>query len=92
VVLVLLGLCRFNAVTYALLQETGWHFIYCTEQMYDLIYFDLYRVADISFGRLIAGKSLLLRRVVPILGVPDALVPLDLPVGQINLFPGYISD
>jgi hypothetical protein len=57
-----------------------------------MIYFDLYRVADISFGRLIAGKSLLLRRVVPILGVPDALVPLDLPVGQINLFPGYISD
>ncbi|RHN70991.1 hypothetical protein MtrunA17_Chr3g0141451 [Medicago truncatula] len=41
-----------------------------------------------SGDRLIVGKSLLLRRVVPILGVPDALVPLDLPVGQINLFPG----
>jgi len=43
-------------------------------------------------GRLIVGKSLLLRRVVPILGVPDALVPLDLPVGQINLNPGYTPD
>jgi len=40
-------------------------------------------------GRLIVGQSLTLRRVVPILGVPDALVPLDLPVNQINLFPGY---
>lgn len=56
-----------------------------------MIYLDLYRVADLNVGRLIVGKSLLLRRVVPILGVPDALVPLDLPVGQINLFPGYTS-
>jgi len=48
--------------------------------------------ADISFGRLIVGQSLLLRRVVPILGVPDALVPVELPVSQINLFPGYLSD
>jgi len=30
--------------------------------------------------------------VVPILGVPDALVPVGLPVSQINLFPGYLSD
>lgn len=35
------------------------------------------------------GQSLNMRRVVPILGVPDALVPLDLPVSQINLLPGY---
>ncbi|KAL3022773.1 hypothetical protein AAZX31_04G032700 [Glycine max] len=41
-----------------------------------------------SGDRLIVGQSLLLRRVVPILGVPDALVPVDLPVSQINLFPG----
>lgn len=58
--------------------------------MYD--YFGLYRFADISVGRLIVGQSLRLRRVVPILGVPDALVPLDLPVGQINLLPGYMPD
>ncbi|XP_062023058.1 uncharacterized protein LOC133739324 isoform X1 [Rosa rugosa] len=38
--------------------------------------------------RLVVGRSLKLRRVVPILGVPDALVPLDLPVSQINLLPG----
>lgn len=25
----------------------------------------------------------------PVLGVPDALVPLDLPVSQLSLFPGY---
>lgn len=48
--------------------------------------------ANIGIGRLIVGQSLLLRRVVPVLGVPDALVPLDLPVSQINLFPGYLSD
>ncbi|KAK8465330.1 hypothetical protein PHAVU_009G056900 [Phaseolus vulgaris] len=41
-----------------------------------------------SGDRLIVGQSLLLRRVVPILGVPDALVPVELPVSQINLFPG----
>lgn len=29
------------------------------------------------------------RHVLPILGVPDALVPLNLPVSQINLSPGY---
>ncbi|XP_038704160.1 uncharacterized protein LOC120000258 isoform X1 [Tripterygium wilfordii] len=38
--------------------------------------------------RLAVGQSLTLRRVVPILGVPDALVPLDLPVSQISLQPG----
>lgn len=38
--------------------------------------------------RLVAGQSLTLRRVVPVLGVPDALVPLE-PVSQINLLPGY---
>ncbi|CAA7404265.1 unnamed protein product [Spirodela intermedia] len=41
-----------------------------------------------SGDRLLVGQSLSLRRVVPILGVPDALVPLDLPVSQINLFHG----
>ncbi|KAK8943817.1 hypothetical protein KSP40_PGU007439 [Platanthera guangdongensis] len=41
-----------------------------------------------SGDRLVTGQSLTLRRVVPILGVPDALVPLDLPVCQINLLPG----
>ncbi|XP_050939174.1 uncharacterized protein LOC103503967 isoform X4 [Cucumis melo] len=41
-----------------------------------------------SGDRLVVGQSLRLRRVVPILGVPDALVPLDLPVSQINLLPG----
>ncbi|EXC07286.1 hypothetical protein L484_021193 [Morus notabilis] len=41
-----------------------------------------------SGDRLVVGQSVALRRVVPILGVPDALVPLDLPVSQINLLPG----
>ncbi|XP_024039077.1 uncharacterized protein LOC18040400 isoform X1 [Citrus clementina] len=41
-----------------------------------------------SGDRLVVGQSLMLRRVVPILGVPDALVPLDLPVCQISLLPG----
>ncbi|XP_044475892.1 uncharacterized protein LOC123203554 isoform X1 [Mangifera indica] len=41
-----------------------------------------------SGDRLVVGQSLSLRCVVPILGVPDALVPLDLPVSQINLLPG----
>lgn len=41
-----------------------------------------------SGDRLVAGQSLRLQRVVPILGVPDALVPLDLPVSHITLHPG----
>ncbi|KAH6796263.1 hypothetical protein C2S51_037249 [Perilla frutescens var. frutescens] len=41
-----------------------------------------------SGDRLIVGESLKVRRVVPILGVPDALVPLDVPVSQLSLFPG----
>ncbi|XP_072971654.1 uncharacterized protein [Typha angustifolia] len=41
-----------------------------------------------SGDRLVVGQSVTLRRVVPILGVPDALVPLDLAVPQINLLPG----
>ncbi|KAH9692885.1 DUF4091 domain-containing protein [Citrus sinensis] len=44
-----------------------------------------------SGDRLVVGQSLMLRRVVPILGVPDALVPLDLPVCQISLLPGLSS-
>ena len=82
------GLCRFSVVTYVPHQETGWSFSYCMEQIHDLLPY----YADINFHRLIVGQSLLLRRVVPILGVPDALVPVDLPVSQINLFPGYLSD
>lgn len=42
--------------------------------------------------RLVVGQSVTLRRVVPVLGVPDALVPLDMPVCQLNLFPGYTHD
>ncbi|XP_052201492.1 uncharacterized protein LOC127807569 isoform X2 [Diospyros lotus] len=38
--------------------------------------------------RLVVGQSLTLRRVAPVLGVPDALVPLDMPVSRITLFPG----
>ncbi|KAG5543231.1 hypothetical protein RHGRI_016096 [Rhododendron griersonianum] len=38
--------------------------------------------------RLVVGQSLTLRRVVPVLGVPDALVPLDMPVSLISLSPG----
>ncbi|KAK2966648.1 hypothetical protein RJ640_002346 [Escallonia rubra] len=41
-----------------------------------------------SGDRLVVGQSLALRRVVPVLGVPDALVPLDLPVSHINLHAG----
>ncbi|KAE8731359.1 RNA-directed DNA polymerase-like protein [Hibiscus syriacus] len=44
-----------------------------------------------SGGRLIVGESLKMQRVVPILGVPDALVPLDLPISQISLQPGETS-
>ncbi|CAG7896990.1 unnamed protein product [Brassica rapa] len=41
--------------------------------------------------RLVVGQSLKLRRVVPVLGVPDALVPLDLPLTQLSLLPGETS-
>ncbi|KAL9686079.1 hypothetical protein QQ045_023534 [Rhodiola kirilowii] len=41
-----------------------------------------------SGDRLLVGHSVTLRRVVPVLGVPDALVPLDMPASQISLFPG----
>ncbi|XP_057469911.1 LOW QUALITY PROTEIN: uncharacterized protein LOC130758917 [Actinidia eriantha] len=41
--------------------------------------------------RLVVGQSLTLRRVVPVLGVPDALVPLDIPISQISLYPGETS-
>ncbi|XP_020530317.1 uncharacterized protein LOC18445880 isoform X2 [Amborella trichopoda] len=44
-----------------------------------------------SGERLAVGQSLTLRRVVPILGVPDALVPIDLPVSRITVFPGDTS-
>jgi hypothetical protein len=45
-------------------------------------------VCDVLHGRLVAGKSVTLRRVVSILGIPDALIPLDVPCSQINLLPG----
>lgn len=41
-----------------------------------------------SGDRLVVGESITIRRVAPILGVPDALVPLDVPVSQISVFPG----
>ncbi|XP_057793945.1 uncharacterized protein LOC131010440 [Salvia miltiorrhiza] len=41
-----------------------------------------------SGDRLVVGESLKVRRVVPILGVPDALVPLEVPVSQLTLLPG----
>ncbi|XP_074279252.1 uncharacterized protein LOC141604696 isoform X2 [Silene latifolia] len=41
-----------------------------------------------SGDRLVVGQSLKIRRVAPVLGVPDALVPLDLPVSRISLYPG----
>lgn len=44
-----------------------------------------------SGDRLVVGQSVTMRRVVPILGVPDALVPLDMPVSNINLLPGETS-
>ncbi|KAM7256464.1 hypothetical protein ACFE04_012205 [Oxalis oulophora] len=44
-----------------------------------------------SGHRLLVGQSLRARRVVPILGVPDALVPINLPLAQICLFPGQTS-
>ncbi|KAK9989273.1 hypothetical protein SO802_029512 [Lithocarpus litseifolius] len=46
------------------------------------------RIISFILGRLVVGQSVRLWHVVPILGVPDALVPLDLPVGQLNLLPG----
>ncbi|KAL4559460.1 hypothetical protein LXL04_031598 [Taraxacum kok-saghyz] len=44
-----------------------------------------------SGNRLVIGQSVTLRRVVPILGVPDALVPIDMPVSHLNLLPGETS-
>ncbi|CAN0905811.1 hypothetical protein LINGRAHAP2_LOCUS23879 [Linum grandiflorum] len=44
-----------------------------------------------GLSRLVVGQSITMRRVVAVLGVPDALVPLDLPSSQINLVPGETS-
>lgn len=44
-----------------------------------------------SGQRLEVGRYLTLRRVVPILGVPDALVPVSLPSARISLLPGETS-
>ncbi|WCJ35273.1 hypothetical protein M5689_016537 [Euphorbia peplus] len=41
-----------------------------------------------SGDRLLVGQSIRFRKVVPVLGVPDALIPLDHPVTQLNLVPG----
>lgn len=43
----------------------------------------------LDIWRLVVGESLKVRRVVPILGVPDALVPIEVPVSQLTLLPGY---
>ncbi|KAG8643558.1 hypothetical protein MANES_11G048300v8 [Manihot esculenta] len=45
-------------------------------------------LSSTSGDRLLVGQSIMFRRVVSILGVPDALVPLDHPVSQISLIPG----
>ncbi|KAL2642237.1 hypothetical protein R1flu_009824 [Riccia fluitans] len=45
-------------------------------------------LCSITGSKLQAGKDITLRRVVPLLGVPDALVPLELPSAQIGLLPG----
>ncbi|EEF52544.1 conserved hypothetical protein [Ricinus communis] len=45
-------------------------------------------LSSTSGDRLVAGQSITLRKVVTILGVPDALVPLDHPVSRISLVPG----
>lgn len=44
--------------------------------------------SDSSSHILEVGKSVTIRRVVPMLGVPDALVPLELPGGRLALHPG----
>ncbi|KAL6995660.1 hypothetical protein U1Q18_005794, partial [Sarracenia purpurea var. burkii] len=44
--------------------------------------------AVLGFVGEVVGQSLTLRRVVPVLGVPDALVPLNMPTSQISLSPG----
>ncbi|CAN0905809.1 hypothetical protein LINGRAHAP2_LOCUS23879 [Linum grandiflorum] len=48
-------------------------------------------LSSVSGARLVVGQSITMRRVVAVLGVPDALVPLDLPSSQINLVPGETS-
>ncbi|KAL6493112.1 hypothetical protein OROGR_032871 [Orobanche gracilis] len=45
-------------------------------------------LCSFSGDRLVYGESLMVRRVVPVLGVPDALVPLEVPTSQLTLFPG----
>eukprot|EP00252_Welwitschia_mirabilis_P007417 TRINITY_DN1872_c0_g1_i1.p1 TRINITY_DN1872_c0_g1~~TRINITY_DN1872_c0_g1_i1.p1 ORF type:complete len:657 (-),score=147.64 TRINITY_DN1872_c0_g1_i1:351-2321(-) len=44
-----------------------------------------------SGHRLEVGKNLSLRHVVPVLGVPDALVPMSLPNAKLSLLPGETS-
>lgn len=88
------ALCRFSALISALLLVIGQallvfllHFLYLKSLVFFRAYF--YNTADTIVCRLVVGQSLTMRHVVPILGVPDALVPLDLPIAQINLLPGY---
>lgn len=52
----------------------------------------LFRWLQQCCTRLVVGQSITLRRVVPILGVPDALVPIDPLSPQISLQPGYTLD
>ncbi|KAL8145053.1 uncharacterized protein LOC141706793 isoform X1 [Apium graveolens] len=53
-----------------------------------LVHIQCTDLCSASGDRLLINKSITLRRVVPVLGVPDALVPLDLPVSKISLLPG----
>lgn len=56
----------------------------------------LFELIDFGCGccggtRLRAGKEVTVRRVVPVLGVPDALVPINLP-SRVGLLPGWGSN
>ncbi|CAI0436187.1 unnamed protein product [Linum tenue] len=48
-------------------------------------------LSSASGARLVVGQSITMRKVVTVLGVPDALVPLDHPTSQISLVPGETS-
>lgn len=63
------------------LKDLGFVFFDCIRK--------LMRLNFLNAWRLVVGESLKVRHVVPILGVPDALVPLEVPVSQLTLFPGY---
>lgn len=74
-----------------LCSTSGDRLVSCTFEFgFLMVYFrKLSRLKFLDVCRLVVGESLKVRRVVPILGVPDALVPLEVPVSQLTLFPGY---